>query len=68
MTRSECAERERSGLLARERYELIGGELIRKAPKAPVHNVAAALLMEWLRGVFTNMRVLLGRRSTRPRA
>ena len=52
LTRQDCGALAKAGLLDWERFELIDGELIRKMPKSPLHNLALLLLVEWLRGVF----------------
>ena len=52
-TRAECEVLERSGLLVNEHLELIDGELITKMGKNGRHICAVALLMNWLRGVFS---------------
>ncbi|MBI2689106.1 MAG: Uma2 family endonuclease [Acidobacteria bacterium] len=52
LTRSDCQALEAAGLLERERYELIDGELIRRMGKSRLHSVTLLLLVEWLRGVF----------------
>lgn len=57
-TRSECQRLEQAGLLDRERYELIAGELVRKMGKGPVHNVVVALFIEWLKSVYPTRSVL----------
>ncbi len=51
-TREDCAVMERVGLIEAKRYELIGGDLIRKAAKVYPQSRATMLLMEWLRGIF----------------
>lgn len=57
-TRDDCAALEKSGLLDRERFELIAGELVRKMGKGPIHNVVVGLLLEWLKRIFGADRVL----------
>lgn len=52
LTRQDCRALAEAGLLDGDRFELIDGELIRKMPKSPLHNLALLLLVEWLRGVF----------------
>lgn len=51
-TREECLELERLGLLERERFELIDGELVRKVSKSSNHNVLITLFVDWLRECF----------------
>jgi len=57
-TRQECAALERTGLLDRERFELIAGDLVRKTVKGPVHNVVLGLFIDWLKSVYSPRRVL----------
>ena len=51
-TREECAALESAGLLERNRYELIEGELIEKTEKNHHHVHSLELVRGWLREVF----------------
>ncbi len=57
-TREECAALEAAGLLDRERYELIAGDLVRRTRQGPVHNVVLGLFIDWLKSVYSARRVL----------
>lgn len=51
-TRADCSALQAAGLLEWDRFELIDGELIPKAPKSRLHSIALLMLVEWLRSVF----------------
>lgn len=57
-TRDECDVLEAAGIHDLDRYELIEGELIRKASKNIQHSLVLILLSEWLRSVFGVLSVL----------
>ncbi len=52
LTRADCLALEGAGLLERERFELIDGELIRRMGKSRSHTIALRRVMAWLRLVF----------------
>ncbi|MFN0104046.1 MAG: Uma2 family endonuclease [Bryobacteraceae bacterium] len=52
LTREDCGALEAAGLLERERYELIDGELIRKMGKSRLHSNTLRRFLKWLSGVF----------------
>lgn len=57
LTRADCQALASAGLLASERFELLGGYLIPKTPKSRLHSIALLLLVEWLRSVFGSRNV-----------
>ena len=52
LTREDCLALEGAGLLERERFELIDGELIRRTGKSRSHTITLLRVMAWLRLVF----------------
>lgn len=57
VTRADCQALEAAGLLASDRFELLGGYLLPKTPKSRLHSIALLLLVEWLRSVFGSRNV-----------
>jgi len=52
LTREDCLALEQAGLLERERFELIDGELVRRMGKSRLHTIALLRLIAWMQLVF----------------
>jgi len=57
LTREDCLALEAAGLLERERFELIDGELVRRMGKSRLHTIALLRLIAWMQLVFGDGRV-----------